>query len=115
MMSSKDPLIYLKHIRDCCERIATYASESGPDWPSQQMVMDAVCRNLEIVGEAARKTDPEFRQAHPEVPWRSMIGARNILIHAYESLRPQIVREIVERDLPPLLAAVHRLLEKSAD
>ena len=46
------------------------------------MVHDAVCRNLEIIGEAARRFDDAFRLAHAEIPWRAMTDVRNILIHA---------------------------------
>ena len=109
-MPAKDPLVYLMHIRDCCERIVSYTSGAGPGWPSETMVMDAVLRNLEIIGEAARKTDAGFRAAHPEIPWQSMIGARNILIHAYESLKPRIIQGMVDTDIPDLLAAVQRVL-----
>jgi uncharacterized protein with HEPN domain len=50
--------------------------------------MDAVCRNITIIGEAARKLDDSFHRAHPEIPWSGIIGARNIVMHAYEFLRP---------------------------
>jgi uncharacterized protein with HEPN domain len=70
------------------------------------MVLDAVCRNLEIIGEAATKLDPEFRQLHPEIPWRSMIGTRNVLIHAYDRVDPALLGDIVERDIPNLLRVV---------
>ena len=61
-MSVKDPLIYVMRIWDCCERILAYTAASGIDWSEEQLVMDAVCRNLEIIGEAARKTEPDFVQ-----------------------------------------------------
>jgi hypothetical protein len=48
------------------------------------VVHDAVCRNLEIIGEAARRFDDAFRVAHAEIPWRAMTDVRNILIHAYD-------------------------------
>ena len=69
-----------------------------------------VCRNIAIIGEAARKLDDPFRQAHPEIPWSGLIGARNIVMHAYEYLRPDLVREMAERDVPELLAQCLRLL-----
>ena len=78
------------------------------------MVLDAVCRNLEILGEAAAKLDSAFRQAHPEIPWRSIIDTRNILIHAYDQVKPPVLCGIVERDIPDLLVAVRRLLGEPA-
>ncbi len=111
-MPRKDPLLYVIHIRDSCERITRYISEAADDWPSRPVIMDAVCRNLQILGEAARRLDPEFQIAHPEVPWKSMIALRNIVTHSYDELIPEVIREIVERDIPPLLTAVRKLLEQ---
>lgn len=108
----KDPILYLLHIRDSCERIVAYAAETGGDWPSRSMAMDAICRNLQIIGEAARKLDEEFRDAHPDVPWKGAIGLRNVITHAYDSVIPDVIREIAERDIPPLLEAVRRIIEE---
>ena len=86
-MAGKAPRLYLVHIQECCERILSYTlpgytKDLGRAWPTSPMLVDAVCRNLEIIGEAASKLDAEFRSKHAEVPWRSIIGTRNPLIHA---------------------------------
>jgi uncharacterized protein with HEPN domain len=69
-----------------------------------------VCRNLEIIGEAARRFDDAFRAAHPEIPWRAMMDVRNILIHAYDRVSAGILVDVVRQDIPPLLASVKHLL-----
>jgi uncharacterized protein with HEPN domain len=69
-----------------------------------------VCRNLEILGEASRKIGPEFRAAHPEIPWREMNDLRNVLIHNYEGADVDLVWGIVDRDVPKLLAAIGSIL-----
>jgi uncharacterized protein with HEPN domain len=56
--------------------------------------------------------DVAFREAHPNVPWRSIIDTRNILVHAYEQVKPGLLCGMVERDIPELLAAVRQLLEQ---
>ena len=109
-MPAKDPLVYVMHIRDSCRRISEYTSSAAPDWPSNSLIMDAVCRNITIIGEAARCLDEEFQREHPEIPWSSIIGARNIVMHAYEYLKPQLIREMAERDAPELLAHCLRIL-----
>jgi len=106
----KDPLVYVMHIRDSCQRIREYTRNGGPDWPSSSLIMDAVCRNITIIGEAARRLDEEFQRSHPEIPWSSIIGARNVVMHAYEYLKPQLIREMAERDVPGLLAHCLRIL-----
>ena len=50
-----DPALYLIHIRDCCEKIIEYSAASNGEWMTNKMATDAICRNLEIIGEAANK------------------------------------------------------------
>jgi uncharacterized protein with HEPN domain len=91
-MPAKDPHVYLVHIRDCCRRIAEYTATGGADWPANALVMDAVCRNITIIGEAARRLDEPFRRDHPEIPWSSLVGARNVVMHDCEYLEPRPIR-----------------------
>lgn len=70
---------------------------------------NAVERNLEILGEAASKIDGDTREAYPDIPWRSIIGLRNILIHEYGEIRYEILWAVLEEKLPPLIL----LLEKT--
>ena len=111
-MSVKDSAAYLRHIRDCCLQAAKCGEFRRQSDVPESLLLDAVCRNLEIIGEAAGKLSIEFRAAHPEISWRQMISARNILIHNYDGIDPEIVWGIVERDIPSLLAAVLRLLDE---
>ena len=78
-------------------------------------MQDAVCRNLEIIGEAARRFDEGFRAAHAEIPWRAMTDVRNIWIHAYDRVAPEILVDIVRQGIPPLLASVRRILGEEKD
>jgi uncharacterized protein with HEPN domain len=112
-MPAKDPILYVLHIKDSCERILLYTSGSKVQEPYDSIVIDAVCRNLQIIGEAARKLDEPFRRSHPEVPWREAIGLRNVIVHAYDGVVPDVIREIVENDIPPLLASVRRILDEA--
>src|SRR6266545_7357595 len=105
-MPAKDPRLYLIHIRDCCQRILDYTAGIESTWPGIPLVNDGVCRNLEIIGEAARRFDETFRSAHPEIPWRAMSDVRNILIHAYDRVASGVLIGIVRQDIPPLLASV---------
>lgn len=54
-MPAKDPRFYLIQIRECCDRILNYTAGIESAWPDVPVVYDAVCRNLEIIGEAARR------------------------------------------------------------
>jgi uncharacterized protein with HEPN domain len=109
-MSSSDPRIYLLRIRDCCEELVQCPGLREQESVPVSILFNAVCRNLEIIGEASRKVGADFRAAHPTIPWREMNDLRNVLIHQYEGADPDLVWAIVERDVPPLLAAVRDLL-----
>jgi len=74
------------------------------------MVQDAVLRNFEVIGEAAKRLDEAYRATHPEIPWRSLAGLRDVLIHQYESVDLERVWAMVEGELPGLGAAIAALL-----
>jgi len=109
-MPVPDPRIYLLHILDCCERISECAILRDDGSVPPRILLDAVCRNLEVIGEASRKIGAEFRAAHPKIPWREMNDLRNVLIHNYEGADPALVWGIVDREIPGVLAAVHHLV-----
>jgi uncharacterized protein with HEPN domain len=70
---------------------------------------DAVVRNLEIVGEAARALPDEVKDAAPEIEWRKIIGLRNILVHQYFGVNLPIIWDLVQAKLAPLAMACERL------
>lgn len=71
----------------------------------------AVVRALEIVGEATKRIPPETRDRFPEIPWRSMAGIRDKLIHDYVSVNLEVVWNTVMEDLPPLIPRIQRVLD----
>ncbi len=70
---------------------------------------DATLRNLELLGEAANHIPAEFRTRYPEIPWRSIIGTRNRLIHGYLQIDDDLVWSIIQDDIPVLIPALRRL------
>ena len=72
-------------------------------------------RHLEIIGEAARKVSVEFQVAHPEIPWRNIIGLRNLLIHEYGEVKVDRVWLIVSNDLDSLISHLEALIPKSEE
>lgn len=107
---------YLLHIRDAIARIERYTGGDRELFLGDPMIQDAVVRNLEVAGEAAKQLSEEARAASPGVPWREVAGMRDKLIHHYFGVDLETVWEVVERDLEPLREAVARLLpDDSAD
>jgi uncharacterized protein with HEPN domain len=86
------------------------ANQSRQDWESDLTVRLAIERSLEIVGEAARRVSTEFQAAHPELPWRPLIGQRNILAHDYGQIDYARLSATITKDLPPLVGQLQNLL-----
>jgi uncharacterized protein with HEPN domain len=70
----------------------------------------AVIRAIEIIGEAAGQVSDEFRQTHPELPWRQTIGMRNRLIHGYGDIVLSIVWEVIEKHIPEMIDILEPLV-----
>lgn len=60
-------------------------------------------RCLEIIGEAAARVSSPFRDAHPEIPWRQIIGQRNVLIHEYGEIKQERIWKVVKENIPQLI------------
>lgn len=83
---------YLRHIADAAARIQRYTRGlSRKDFNQDEMVVDAVVRQLAIIGEAARHVSLAFQFRHPEIPFAEMIGTRHRLIHEYFGVDRDVV------------------------
>lgn len=98
---------YLEHIQDAIGKIQRYvAGMSEAGFMADDLVQDAVIRNLEIIGEAVTNLSPELKARHDDVAWGEISGMRNRLIHGYVTVNLQIVWDTVEKVLPGFLAEV---------
>lgn len=89
------------------------AGRARADLDTNEMLLFALVRAVEIVGEAASKVSPETRSASPEIPWASATGMRNRLVHAYFDVDRDILWATVSNALPPLLAQLEHALARS--
>jgi uncharacterized protein with HEPN domain len=78
------------------------------------MLSLALVRLLEIVGEAAYQTSKKVRDQHAAIPWPQIIGLRNRLIHGYDAVDLDILWQIIQEDLPPLIAELEKVLPPSS-
>ena len=102
-MSKRGNLEFLSDILEAAKRIQTYIL--GMDYRSfldDLKTRDAVLRNLEIIGEAAKNINDDFREQYPEVPWKEMSGARDKLIHHYFGVNFEVVWAIISDELSGL-------------
>lgn len=110
-MPSKTPAADLLEMLNAMDRISAYAV--GMDeaaFVASSLSYDAVLMNLIVIGEAANRLPEAITAAEPSIPWRDVIGMRNRIAHGYEDIEPQRIWDTIQNDLPPLRAAVERLL-----
>ncbi len=88
-------------------QVAEYvAGRTLDEFRANNMLHDAVIRQLMIIGEAARSISPETRALHPSIPWRQVLATRNIMVHDYERVDLATIWGIATRDVPDLIVAL---------
>jgi uncharacterized protein with HEPN domain len=107
---------YLGHIVEAIERIYQYVSDMDEvAFLEDRKTQDAVIRNFEVIGEAARNIErnhAQFAAAHPEVPWTVIYTMRNRVAHGYFKVDLEIVWKTIHTDLNELHAQIRKLLEQ---
>ncbi len=112
MTPSERDAAYLWDMREAARYIVGFISgETHLTYLRDKKLQSAVERQLEIIGEAARYVSPEFRQAHPEIPWRSIVGLRNILAHEYGEVKIDRVWLVAASNIPELIRFLEPLLQ----
>lgn len=81
-----------------------------PEFLENRMLVRAIERNIEIIGEAARLLSEEFKTQHPQIPWRKIIGQRNILAHEYGQIDHELLYKTAAEDVPELSEMISALL-----
>ena len=100
MNANRDPR-YIDHILECIERINEYVQSRAQLVDSRQ-AQDAVLRNLQVLSESVKKLSHSVKKRHPEIPWREIIGFRNVIVHDYFRVDIDNVWGIIEQGLPSL-------------
>ena len=109
----RDSKVYLEDILEAIARIRRYTSGlSREAFAGDERTLDAVVRNLEVIGEAVKRLPADVRSHAPAVEWQKIAGLRDILIHQYFGIDIEILWDIVENKLPGLEAAVRSLARR---
>ena len=108
----KDPLVYLYHIRDAINSIESYTNGiTAEQFAQTPLLQDAVCRRLEVIGEAANRLSSSVMVDYPEIPWAQIRGLRNRIVHEYDIVEVDIVWLVVERELLSLKAQIIKMID----
>ena len=111
---SREWRCYIHDMIGFCEKVGIYTRGLDRDaFIANDMIYDATLRNLELIGEAAAHVPEAIREAHPEIPWRAVVGVRNRLAHGYLGIDDDAVWSIVREHIPALLPALRNLLAAS--
>lgn len=108
----KDDRVYLHHIRDALDDIASYGDAGREAFFAERMRQDATIRKLQVIGQAVKSLSDSAKSRQPHIPWKQIAGLRDKVIHDYFGVNLDIVWAVVEKDLPALRAAIDHLLSE---
>jgi uncharacterized protein with HEPN domain len=114
--NNRDYILFLEDMHLSITRIEEYLDGFDfPQFKKTYLVVDAVCRNFEIIGEAENKIPEEVKTKYREIPWLKMYGLRNLISHEYFGIDYEIIWEIATKNLPKNKIEVEKVIhnEKS--
>ena len=110
-MQDNEEITRLRHMLESAIDAVSFVQNRNRDsLETDKMLMLALVRCVEIIGEAASKVSKGFCDAHPQVPWKDIINMRNRLIHAYFDINLDTVWSAITEDLPPLISELKKIL-----
>ena len=110
-MSKRDAKLYLEDIKVAILRIKEYIKGlSARDFYRDARTMDAVVRNLSVIGEAAKNIPVKVKSDYPLIPWEEIVGMRNKIIHEYFGVDETILWKTVKKDLPELKKQIDTII-----
>ncbi|MFQ6034867.1 MAG: DUF86 domain-containing protein [Sedimentisphaerales bacterium] len=109
---SRNEVMYLQDIADSCDKVLRFTKGlSLPDLLQDEKTYDAVVRNLEIIGEAAKHISQNLRNQMPDIEWRKIAGMRDLLAHVYFGIDNDILWDVVQNKIPQLAIAIKLFLD----
>jgi uncharacterized protein with HEPN domain len=110
---AKDDLVFVGHMLDMAEKALLLSKgRSRDDFERDETLALALTHLVQVIGEAARRVQPDFVALHPEIPWRAIIGMRHRVVHQYLYVDRDIVWDVVAKDLEPLAALLRNATEE---
>ena len=105
----RDTTKLLQDILAAISTIESYGVSSYEAFLGDEKTQGAIMFNLIIMGEAANRISDEYKENHSEIPWSSIIGTRNVIVHGYDQVKLQIVWDIINKNLQPLKKSLMKL------
>ena len=106
----KDDLVYVGHMLDMARKAMDLVKgKDRTDYNSEDSLRFALAHLLQVVGEAARRISQDFCKAHPEIPWKAIVGMRHKVVHDYMNVDEDVVWDTVQQELPPLIEKLTKI------
>jgi uncharacterized protein with HEPN domain len=109
-----DSLDRIHHIHEAISKIISYTKRGRRKFDREEQTQNSIIYYLQIVGEAASAIPQDFRDRHPEIPWRPMISMRNKLIHHYDGIDLDVVWETATVSITDLKPKIDAILDEEA-
>jgi uncharacterized protein with HEPN domain len=115
-MSKRSSAVLLVDVLEAINKITGYIRDyTFETFAGDTRTVDAVVRNLEIVGEASKKLPEDFRKSYPSIPWESMAGLRNRITHEYFGIDEFVIWKTASEELAPLIQDIATAIEAEKD
>lgn len=109
---SRDVSLYLDDIEKACRKLLRFTNGvSFKQFTHDEEKYDAVLRNLEVIGEAVKHIPEDIRDQYPDIKWRKIAGFRDIVAHEYFGVSDDLVWDIVQNQIQPLLKSVKTIIK----
>jgi uncharacterized protein with HEPN domain len=106
-------ILYLEDMLQSMNRIEEYLGELDfRKFKMNYLVVDAIIRNFEIIGEASKNIPADIQEKYPEIPWRKMYGLRNLIAHEYFGIDYEMIWEIAKNNLPGNRIDLQKIIKK---
>lgn len=114
-MSKRDRTLTLRQIIEFADEVSVLvANRTCTDLDTNREFRRALARCVELIGEAAKRLPEDWRGSHPEIPWRQIIALRNVLIHGYDVVVPEVLWDVATGDVPRLRSTLSVLVSEEA-
>lgn len=111
----KDDRLYLYHILERCRRVARFTDSGRDAFFQSEETQDAVIRNIEVIGEAAKRVSPDTRLRLGSLDWKAICGMRDVLIHDYIGVDLDEVWNVAHTNIPELEVVLRQFLENEGN
>jgi uncharacterized protein with HEPN domain len=111
MPADKDDRAYLWDMLTACQAVVSFVnSKTLDDYLADLLLRSAVERQVEVIGEAARRVSQDFQDAHPEIPWRPITAQRHVLAHDYGEIKHDRIWRVATEHIPALIPQLESLI-----